>query len=273
MSDEIMRLDALLVSKGYVSGREKAKELIENGAVTVSGKTVTKASVKVSRDSEIICDTTSVRFVGRGGFKLEKALQISGVDVNGLVAMDVGASTGGFTDCLLQAGAKKVYAIDVGTDQLHPALRVDPRVVVLEGTDVRSPALQDNICVQSVDVCAIDVSFISLTHVLPAVLPFLKDGATVLCLIKPQFEAGKSAIGKKGVVRDAKVHRRVLEELCVFFNETSFSVTALDFSPITGGEGNIEFLAALVYSKTKPCAPLPVSVKDVVDAAHKMLKR
>ncbi len=273
MSDEIVRLDTLLVMKGYVGGREKAKELIENGAVTVSGKTVTKASTKVPCDSDIICDTTSVRFVGRGGFKLEKALQISGVDVKGLVAMDVGASTGGFTDCLLQAGAQKVYAIDVGTDQLHQILRADARVVVLEGTDVRSPALKDSISAQSVDVCAIDVSFISLTRVLPAVLPFLKDGATVLCLVKPQFEAGKSAIGKKGVVRDAKVHRRVLEDICVFFNQMSLSVRALDFSPITGGEGNIEFLAALMYSKTKPCAPLPVSVKDVVDAAHGMLKR
>ncbi len=273
MNGEIMRLDALLVAKGFVSGREKAKELIENGAVTVDGKSVTKASSKCSCDSEIVCDTTSVRFVGRGGFKLEKALSVSGVDVKDAVAMDVGASTGGFTDCLLQSGAAKVYAIDVGTDQLHPSLREDTRVVVLEGTDVRSPALQEKIVAASVDVCAIDVSFISLTRVLPAVLPFLKDGAMVLCLIKPQFEAGKSAVGKKGVVRDAKVHRRVLEDLCVFFNESSLSVQALDFSPITGGEGNIEFLAALVYSKTKAPAPLPVSVKDVVDAAHRMLKR
>ena len=273
MSNEMMRLDALLVAKGYVSGREKAKELIENGAVTVSGKVVQKASLKVPCDSDITCDTTSVRFVGRGGFKLEKALVVSGVNVNGAVAMDVGASTGGFTDCLLQAGAETVYAIDVGTDQLHPALREDARVVVLEGTDVRSPLLQATIPAGSVDVCAVDVSFISLTHVLPAVLPFLKDGATVLCLVKPQFEAGKSGIGKKGVVRDAKVHRRVLEELCLFFSQTALSVQALDFSPITGGEGNIEFLAALVYSNTKACTPLPVSVKDVVETAHKMLKR
>ncbi len=273
MSGEILRLDALLVTKGYVSGREKAKELIENGAVTVAGKAVTKASVKIPIDSVITCDTSSVRFVGRGGLKLEKALQISGVDVKGMVAMDVGASTGGFTDCLLQAGAVKVYAIDVGTDQLHPTLRDNAHVVVLEGTDVRSPALQEIIPTKSVDVCAIDVSFISLTHVLPAVLPFLKDGATVLCLIKPQFEAGKSAIGKKGVVRDAKAHRRVIEDLCVFFSETALSVQAPDFSPITGGEGNIEFLAALVYSKIITPAPLPVSVKDVVDAAHRTLKR
>ncbi len=273
MSGEMMRLDALLVMKGFVSGREKAKKLIENGAVTVAGKAVTKASVKVPCDSDIICDTSSVRFVGRGGFKLEKALQISGVNVEGKVAMDVGASTGGFTDCLLQVGAKRVYAIDVGTEQLHPVLRDDSRVVVLEGTDVRSPILQGSIPAVSIDVCAIDVSFISLTLVLPAVLPFLKDGATVLCLIKPQFEAGKSAIGKKGVVRDAKIHRRVLEDLCVFFSDNMLSVQALDFSPITGGEGNIEFLAALTYSSMQTPTPLPVSVKDVVDAAHKMLKR
>ncbi len=273
MNEEKMRLDALLVEKGLVSGREKAKELIENGAVTVNGKTVTKASKKVDEDSAVTCDTTSIRFVGRGGFKLEKALAISGCDVKGVVAMDIGASTGGFTDCLLQAGAAKVYAIDVGTDQLHPSLRSDARVTVLEGTDVRSSALQAVISAQSVDVCAVDVSFISLTQVLPATLPFLKDGATVLCLIKPQFEAGKSAIGKNGVVRDAKVHRRVLESLCMFFSENNLSIQALDFSPITGGEGNIEFLAALVYSNTKPCRPLPLSVKDVVDAAHTTLKK
>lgn len=273
MNEEKVRLDALLVNKGFVSGREKAKELIENGAVTVNGKTVTKASAKVSADSVITCDTTSIRFVGRGGFKLEKALFISGVDVNGAVAMDVGASTGGFTDCLLQAGAKTVYAIDVGTDQLHPSLREDSRVVVLEGTDVRSPALQTVIPANSVDVCAVDVSFISLTQVLPAATPFLKDGATLLCLIKPQFEAGKSAVGKKGVVRDTKVHRRVLESLCVFFSENHFSVKTLDFSPITGGEGNIEFLAVLVYSNTKPCAPLPISVNEVVEAAHNTLRK
>lgn len=270
---EMMRLDALLVAKGYVSGREKAKELIENGAVAVNGKAVTKASQKVAIESELVCDTSSVRFVGRGGFKLEKALSVSGLDVRGAVAMDVGASTGGFTDCLLQAGAEKVYAIDVGTDQLHHSLREDTRVVVLEGTDVRSNALRDVIPESSVDVCAVDVSFISLTQVLPATVPFLKDGATVLCLIKPQFEAGKSAVGKKGVVRDAKVHRRVLESLCVFFNENHFSVKTLDFSPITGGEGNIEFLAELVYSNTKPCAPLPLSVREVVDAAHANLKK
>ena len=273
MSDEQIRLDALLVLKGFVSGREKAKELIENGAVTVAGKTVIKASVKVPFDSEIACDTTSVRFVSRGGFKLEKALAVSGAAVQGAVAMDVGASTGGFTDCLLQAGAKMVYAIDVGTDQLHPTLRADERVVVLENTDVRSERLHEIVDKNSVDICAIDVSFISLTRVLPAVVPFLKDGATVLCLIKPQFEAGKSAIGKKGVVRDAKVHRRVLEDLCIFFNETAFSVKTLDFSPVTGGEGNIEFLAVLTYTETKSLAPLPVSIKDVVETAHRTLKR
>ena len=267
---ETIRLDALLVAKGYVSGREKAKELIEAGAVTVDGKTIVKASARFDESVVLECDTSSIRFVGRGGFKLEKALQMSGMSCVGTVGMDVGASTGGFTDCLLQAGAEHVYAIDVGTDQLHPSLRADARVSVLEGTDVRSPSLKDTIAANSVDVCAVDVSFISLQQVLPAVLPFLKDEAVVLCLIKPQFEAGKSAVGKRGVVRDKKVHCTVLETLCGFFAQIGLAVRQLDFSPITGGEGNIEFLAVLVYSNTKAS---PIPVREVVERAHVTLKK
>lgn len=272
MSDG-MRLDAFLVAGGFVSGREKAKELIENGAVTVNGKTVSKASVKVLADAVVECDTSSIRFVGRGGFKLEKALQISGLQMDGLTAMDVGASTGGFTDCLLQAGAAHVYAVDVGTDQLHDSLRADARVTVLEGTDVRSERLRETVPGGSVDVCAMDVSFISVRQVMPAVLPYLKDGATVLCLVKPQFEAGKSAIGKHGVVRDKKVHRNVLEELCGFFTEQGLGISKIDYSPITGGEGNIEFLIVLVYSNTKAPDFIPLPIWDVVDAAHNALKK
>lgn len=268
-----MRLDAFLVAKGYVSGREKAKELIENGAVTVNGKTVLKAAFKVTDDSVIECDTSSIRFVGRGGLKLEKALQISGLDVTGMVAMDVGASTGGFTDCLLKAGARSVYAIDVGTDQLHPTLREDERVTVLEGTDIRSDALHSIIPPKSLDICAVDVSFISLEQVVPSVLPFLKDGATLLCLIKPQFEAGKSAVGKHGVVRDKKVHCSVLETVCGFFVSLGLTIQKLDFSPVTGGEGNIEFLIVLVYSNTKAPVFAPVPVREVVEKAHEFLKK
>lgn len=272
MSGE-MRLDAFLVAKGYVSGREKAKELIENGAVTVNGKTVLKAAAKVTEDSSIVCDTSSIRFVGRGGLKLEKALQISGLDVTGMVAMDVGASTGGFTDCLLQEGAAIVYAIDVGTDQLHPSLRADKRVTVLEDTDIRSDALHKVIAAGSVDVCAVDVSFISLQQVLPFILPFLKPNATLLCLIKPQFEAGKAGIGKHGVVRDKKVHHTVLESLCTYFGSLGLTIQALTYSPVTGGKGNIEFLIVLVYSNTKALTVTPVAVREIVEKAHQAFKK
>ncbi len=272
MSGE-MRLDAFLVAKGLVSGREKAKELIESGAVMVNGKTVLKAAFKVTDNSDVKCDTSSIRFVGRGGLKLEKALQISSLDVTDMVAMDVGASTGGFTDCLLQSGAMHVYAIDVGTDQLHVSLREDPRVTVLEGTDIRSDALRAVIPLQSVDVCAVDVSFISLQQVLPSVLPYLKSDATLLCLIKPQFEAGKAAIGKHGVIRDKKVHCSVLETMCSFFGSLGLTVQKLDYSPITGGEGNIEFLIVLVYSNTKASVFTPVPIREVVERAHQSLKK
>jgi 23S rRNA (cytidine1920-2'-O)/16S rRNA (cytidine1409-2'-O)-methyltransferase len=272
MNEEMRRLDAFLVANGYVSGREKAKELIEAGAVTVNGVTVTKSAKKVMCADAVTCDTSSVRFVGRGGLKLEKALQISGLDVTGCVALDVGASTGGFTDCLLQAGAKRVYAVDVGTDQLHPALRADDRVIVLEDTDIRSSQLKEIIPTNSVDVCAIDVSFISLKQVIPSVLPFLKNGAHLLCLIKPQFEAGKAAVGKKGVVRDKKVHHAVLQDMCGFFTEKNLTIEDLDYSPVKGGEGNIEFLIVLVYSNTKAKEFSVVSIKDVVEKAHQSLR-
>lgn len=266
-----MRLDAFLVENGYVSGREKAKELIESGAVTVNGIAVTKAAKHVTEQDTVVCDTSSIRYVGRGGMKLEKALQISGFDPGGCTAMDVGASTGGFTDCLLQAGAEKVYAVDVGTDQLHPSLRDNHKVVVLEGTDIRSEALKDVIPAHSIDVCAIDVSFISLQRVLPAITTYLRENATVLCLVKPQFEAGRAAVGKKGVVRDKKVHCAVLEEFCRFCGDQKFRVETLDFSPITGGEGNIEFLIILVYTNTETGGTTVVPIKETVEKAHRTL--
>lgn len=267
-----MRLDAFLVVNGYVSGREKAKELIESGAVTVNGTVVNKAAKRVTDQDTVTCDTSSIRYVGRGGMKLEKALEISGFDPAGCIAMDVGASTGGFTDCLLQAGANQVYAIDVGTDQLHPSLRENDKVMVLEGTDIRSETLRDVIPAHSIDVCAIDVSFISLQLVLPAITPYLRENATVLCLVKPQFEAGKAAIGKKGVVRDKKVHCAVLEEFCRFCGGQNFEIQALDFSPITGGEGNIEFLIILMYTNTESEGTRVVPIKETVEKAHRTLR-
>lgn len=267
------RLDAFLVANGHVSSREKAKTLIAAGAVTVNGKVAVKAAQAVAAEDTVVCDTKVLRFVGRGGEKLEKALSMLDVPVADCTAMDVGASTGGFTDCLLQAGAKKVFAIDVGTDQLHPSLRADERVVVLEQTDVRDARLRDVLPAGGVDICVVDVSFISLRQVLPAVVPYLREGARVVTLIKPQFEAGKAAIGKRGVVKDPRVHRQVLAALCDWFAENRWQVMSLSFSPIVGGEGNIEFLAVLVYSDTEPTAFPMSNIQKAVEEAHTALKK
>ena len=268
-NDRAIRLDAALVRRGLESSRERAKARILAGDVWVNGKPVAKPSALVDEEAEILCKGEGLAYVGRGGCKLEKAIA-GRLDVSGAVAMDVGASTGGFTDCLLKSRAARVYAVDVGHGQLHPSLVADPRVVNLEGTDIRSgETLRGIIPAGSVNFCAVDVSFISLTRVLPAVLPFLKENAVLVCLIKPQFEAGRAAVGKRGVVKDPRVHCRVLDELCAFFMGLGFSVRWLDFSPITGGDGNIEFLAGLRYDREKPAVP---GIADVVACAHRALK-
>lgn len=263
------RLDAYLVALGVASGREKAKELIEAGYVTVNGTAVTKASRRIASTDAVVCAAPAQKYVGRGGYKLERAIQAAGLTLTDVVAMDVGASTGGFTDCMLQNGAAKVYAVDVGHDQLHPTLRVDPRVVVLEGTDVRSAALAAAVAAESVAFCSVDVSFVSLSHVLPAILPYLAQDATLVCLIKPQFEAGKSAIGKHGVVKDRKVHGQVLSRQLRLFSEAGLTPVWLGHSPITGGEGNIEYLAVL----RRDTATVPVwDTAAVVQTAFEQLK-
>lgn len=244
------RLDAWLVSHGLVSGRSKAKELIEGGLVTVNGKAVKKAAVSVSDTDEIVCDTSGIRYVGRGGYKLEKALTMATIPLRDAVAMDVGASTGGFTDCMLQNGAAKVYAVDVGHGQLHPTLQADDRVINCEGCDIRhTDALQEIIPLQSVSVCSADVSFISLKSVMPYVVPFLSDGATVIVLIKPQFEAGRADIGKGGIVKSPTVRKRVVADVTAFLESLPFQTLAVGESPITGGDGNVEYLAVLRYTK------------------------
>ena len=262
------RLDAYLVAAGYAGGRDKAKELLATGQVLVNGTAVTKASRRITAEDTVTCGAPRQKYVGRGGLKLERAIQQAGLTLSGVTAMDVGASTGGFTDCMLQAGAAHVYAVDVGHDQLHPSLREDSRVTNLEGTDIRSEALSRAVAVGSVDFCSVDVSFVSLSHVLPAILPYLAADATLVCLIKPQFEAGKAAVGKHGVVKDRKAHLRVLAEQLTLFQELKLAPRWVGHSPITGGEGNIEYLAVLHRGD-----PVPVDVSAVVETAFTALTK
>ena len=243
------RLDVRLVELGLATGRDKACERIRAGEVTVDGKVIEKPSFRVKAEDEVVC-VAAATYVGRGGLKLEHALSLTEPLLPDCVAMDVGASTGGFTECLLRAGAGRVFAVDVGHDQLHPSLRADSRVVDLSGTDIRrQEALLSVVAPSSVDVLTMDVSFISLRAVLPSVFVYLKPNARLFLLIKPQFEAGRSDIGKNGIVTDRRVHCRVLRELCEFFADQGCSLERLAASPITGGagrqKGNIEYVALL----------------------------
>lgn len=257
MTDK-QRLDIYLVENGFASGREKAKELIREGAVTVNGKPILKASACIGETDVVCCEKQACAYVGRGGLKLEKAIEIASLSLTDCVAMDVGASTGGFTHCLLNNGASKVYAVDVGHGQLHPSLCADNRVENWEGTDIRSDELKAAVPRGSVDVLTADVSFISLRQILPYALPFLKQDGILVLLIKPQFEAGKADVGKNGIVRDRAVHVRVLRELTAFFAEYGCSLLRLTGSPILGGagrnRGNIEYLAVLKFD----ASPMPM---------------
>lgn len=237
------RIDVLTVEKGFFPTREKAKQNIMAGLVFVNNVRVDKPGESVAIDSNIVVKGESIPYVSRGGLKLEKALKEFNIDVHGLVAMDVGASTGGFTDCLLKNGASKVYSIDVGYGQFAWELRNDPRVTLLERTNIRY-ITEDNIG-ELCDIAVIDVSFISLRLVLPVVKKLIKDTGKIVCLIKPQFEAGKERVGKKGVVRDPMVHSDVIEEVINFSLDIGFKVMGLSFSPIRGPEGNIEYLLYL----------------------------
>ena len=244
-----VRLDVRLVRDGLAGGRDKAKELILAGEVSVNGRTVTKPAASVSDDDTVEC-RRQARYVGRGGEKLEKAIAETGWSPAGCFAMDIGASTGGFTDCLLQHGAAHVYAVDVGHDQLHPRLRADDRVTVLENTDIRGEALRRTVPPASIQWATADVSFVSLGSILPSVIPYLQEDAAVVCLIKPQFEAGRQWIGKRGIVRDHRAHQLVLERSLTTFRGLGLSVHYLDYSPITGGDGNIEYLAVMRFCRT-----------------------
>ncbi|OAG28245.1 rRNA methyltransferase [Thermodesulfatator autotrophicus] len=238
------RLDKLLVKRGLAESREKAQALIMAGQVYVNGKRLDKAGHKVPLEAEIEVKGKGLPFVSRGGLKLAHALKHFGLDVKGLICADIGASTGGFTDCLLQAGAQKVYAIDVGKGQLHYKLRQDPRVIVLEGVNARYLSEKD--LPELVDLVTIDVSFISLTKILPAALRILKPGGKIIALIKPQFEVGREKVGKGGVVRNPALHQEVIKKIEEFSTkELSLKSLGVVESPILGPAGNKEFLIVL----------------------------
>lgn len=261
------RLDVLLVEKGLAESRSKAQAIIMSGEVYVNGQKADKAGMDVPIEAEIEVRGSVCPYVSRGGWKLEKALRDFGVDPGGYVCSDSGASTGGFTDCLLQQGAKKVFAIDVGYGQLAWKIRSDPRVVVMERTNIRYVTPDD--LGEPLDLSVIDVSFISLKIVLPAIQRLLKPDGQVLCLIKPQFEAGKELVGKKGVVRDPAVHEAVLNSFLALAQSLSFTVRNLTFSPVKGPEGNIEFLAHLSMAAGESIQP---DVHALVEQAHATLK-
>ena len=242
------RLDVLLVKQGLAQSREKAKAIIMSGNVFVDGQREDKAGATFDEEKvEITVKGNTLKYVSRGGLKLEKAIDHFGVNVMDAVCMDIGASTGGFTDCMLQNGATKVYSVDVGHGQLAWKLRNDERVVCMEKTNFRY-LTRENIA-DDLDFASVDVSFISLTKILLPARNLLKDNGKMVCLIKPQFEAGKEKVGKKGVVRDESVHVEVIEKIFDFIDILDFSYLALDYSPIKGPEGNIEYL---IYIEKKP---------------------
>ncbi|GLI33106.1 TlyA family RNA methyltransferase [Desulforhabdus amnigena] len=246
MARSFVRLDKLLVDRGLTPSRERAQALILAAKVLVDGQKITKAGQKVPTDCRTQITGEDIPYVSRGGLKLEHALKAFEVDVQGLVAMDVGASTGGFTDCLLQNGAARVYAVDVGYGQLDWKLRQDSRVVVLERKNIRY--LEKECIPEPLQLVTIDASFISLKLVIPAVLPFLAAGAQLIALIKPQFEAGREHIGKGGVVRDEAVRRQVCESIAQFCQNAGLQVKGITPSPILGPKGNQEFLLWAVYA-------------------------
>ncbi len=259
------RLDILLVKKGIISSREKARRHIMAGEVFVEGQREDKPGTKINEDANIELRGEKLAYVSRGGLKLEKAFKEFGLNVTDKICLDIGASTGGFTDCLLQNGAAKVYSVDVGYGQLDYKLRRDERVVCMERTNFRYLTKED--IPETIAFACTDVSFISLSKILPAARPMLADNGSMVCLIKPQFEAGREKVGKKGVVRDPGVHLEVIERICnLAVNDIGFFIKGLSFSPIRGPEGNIEYLAYLsMQEESGTVLPQP---KEVVEEAH-----
>ena len=264
------RLDILLVNNGLAESREKAKRTIMAGLVRVDGRLEDKPGSRFDIDADVQVAGKECPYVSRGGLKLEKAINEWGVSCENAVCVDMGASTGGFTDCMLQHGAVKVYAIDVGYGQLDYRLRTDPRVVNMEKTNIRY--LDTDLIEEPVDLISIDVSFISLSHMFPVASKILAPGGMILCLVKPQFEAGREKVGKKGVVRDPAIHEEVIRSVLDYACEASLQPLMLDYSPVKGPEGNIEYLCLL-----KKAAAVDVHtindaiIKKVVEEAHSSL--
>lgn len=261
------RLDQLVFEQGYAESRERAKALIMSGNVFVNGQRSDKPGTPIAPDAKIEVHGGALPFVSRGGYKLDKALKVFPIDPAGRTCIDCGASTGGFTDVLLQHGAAKVYAVDVGYGQLAWKLRNDERVMNLERTNLRY--ITDEQIPELCDMAVMDVSFISVKLVLPAVKQLLKSGADIICLIKPQFEAGREEVGKKGVVRDPAVHLSVIRSVLDFAGEAGLSLMGLDFSPIKGPEGNIEYIC---YLKNGDFPGSEIDPEAVVAASHEALK-
>ena len=262
------RLDVLLVQQALAPSREKAKTMIMEGNVFVSGQREDKAGTMFDPSVSIEVRGNTLKYVSRGGLKLEKAMQHFDISLKDCICMDIGASTGGFTDCMLQSGAKKVYAVDVGYGQFAWKLRTDERVVCMEKTNIRYVTPQD--IADQLDFASVDVSFISLTKILVPARELLTENGEMVCLIKPQFEAGREKVGKKGVVRDSAVHKEVIHKVIEFASSEGFRVLNLEYSPIKGPEGNIEYLVHL-QKGTEGKKEEAVDVDAVVEAAHASL--
>lgn len=263
-----IRLDVALFERGLAPSREKAKAIIMSGIVYVNNKKSDKAGREVTAQDNIEVRGSTLKYVSRGGLKLEKAMECFPINLENKICMDVGASTGGFTDCMLMNGAKKVYSIDVGYGQLAWKLRTDKRVVNLERTNFRY--VTEEQIPDKIDFSSVDVSFISLKHILPNLFEFLKDNGQAVCLIKPQFEAGREKVGKKGVVSDLNTHIEVVEKIITLCLDNGFSVNGLEFSPVKGPEGNIEYLI-FIEKGNQPELNSTIDVKALVSRSHEEL--
>lgn len=263
------RLDIAVFEQGYAPSREKAKAIIMAGQVYVNNQKQDKPGFEIKDSDDLEVRGNTLKYVSRGGLKLEKAMQVFPVNLSGKICMDVGASTGGFTDCMLMNGASKVYSIDVGYGQLAWKLRCDERVVNLERTNFRY--VDEKLISDKIDFASVDVSFISLKLIFPNLHKLLKPDSLAVCLIKPQFEAGRDKVGKKGVVRDPAVHIEVIENVINYALQAGFSVLGLDFSPVKGPEGNIEYLM-LISPNDDPAVSEGVNAAFVVDKSHKELQ-